>query len=114
MQNLVNLTIERGPFERAPHFIKEGQIRGKNSDLTTMVNIFFFKRKEPLYINSQISLLVMMNMEELTHVHPILKNQELLALGEGYQIPSLMEPVQEKAAKVPKLNQEQSEQVDLG
>ena len=78
----------------------------------------------------------MINMEELTHVHPILKklfseqkipkcalagkineflpawklltkDQELLALVEGQQIALLMEPVQEKAPKVPKLNQEQ-------
>ena len=34
------------------------------------------------------------------------KDQELLALV-GYQIPFLMNPVQEKAPKVPKLNQEQ-------
>ena len=68
-------------------------------------------------------------MEDLTHVHPILKNlffklkiqkcvlagrikevlpawklltkdQELLALAGGYQIPLLMEPVQEKAPKI--------------
>ena len=68
-------------------------------------------------------------MEDLTHVHPILKNvffklkipksvlagrikevlpawklltkdQELLALVGGYQIPLLMEPLQEKAPKV--------------
>ena len=84
----------------------------------------------------------MINMEELTHVHQIpkklsskqkipkfsvagrikefhpswkllKKDQELLALVEGYQIPLLMEPVQEKAPKVPKLNQEQQKQVDL-
>ena len=84
----------------------------------------------------------MINMEELTHVHPILKRlfsrqkipqcaltgkikeffptwkqltkcEELLALVEGYQIPLLMEPVQEKAPKVHKLNQEQQKQVDL-
>ena len=77
----------------------------------------------------------MINMEELTHVHPIIKTfiskqkipkcalagrikeflptwklltkyQELLALMEGYQIPLLMEPVQEKGPKVPKLNLE--------
>ena len=81
-------------------------------------------------------------MEDLTHVHPILKklyskqkipkcalagrikellpawklltkDQELLALVEGYQIPLLMEPVQEKDPKVLKLNQEQQKQVDL-
>ena len=34
------------------------------------------------------------------------KDQVLLALVEGYQIPLLIEPVQ-KAPKVPKLNQEQ-------
>ena len=32
------------------------------------------------------------------------KDQELLALIEGYQIPLLMEPVQEKVLKDPKLN----------
>ena len=41
------------------------------------------------------------------------EDQELLALVEGYQIPFLMEPVQKKAPKVPKLNQEQQKQVDL-
>ena len=41
------------------------------------------------------------------------KDQELLALVEGYQTPLLIEPVQEKAPKVPKLNQEQQKQVDL-
>ena len=33
-------------------------------------------------------------------------------LMEGYQIPPLMEPVQEKPPKVPKLNQKQQKQVD--
>ena len=41
------------------------------------------------------------------------KDQELLALIEGYQIPLLMEPVQEKVLKDPKLNQEQQKQVGL-
>ena len=41
------------------------------------------------------------------------KDQELLALVEGYQIPLLMEPVHEKAPKVPELNQEQQKQIDL-
>ena len=36
-----------------------------------------------------------------------------MALVEGYQIPLLMEPVQDKAPKVLKLNQEQQKQVDL-
>ena len=40
------------------------------------------------------------------------KDQELLALV-GYQISFLMNPVQEKAPKVSKLNQEQQKQVDL-
>ena len=44
---------------------------------------------------------------------PLAKDQELLALVEGYQISFLMEPVLEKAPKVPKLNQEQQKQVDL-
>ena len=80
----------------------------------------------------------MINMEELTHVHPILKklfskqkfpncalgvrikeflpawklltkDQELLALLEGYQIPLVMDPVQDKAPKV----REQQKRVDL-
>ena len=84
----------------------------------------------------------MIHLEEFTHVHPILKklfskqkipkyalarrikeflpawkllmkDQELLALVEGYQIPLLMEPVQEQASKVPKLNQGQQKQADL-
>ena len=115
---------------------------GKNSGRTTTVNTFCSKRKEPLHSISQISLPVMVNIEDLTHVRPILKkllskqkipkcalagrikeflpacklltkDQELLALVEGYQIPLLMEPVQEKAPKVLKLNQEQQKQVDL-
>ena len=82
----------------------------------------------------------MINMEELTHVHPILKklfskqkipnfalpgrikkfspawklltkDQELLALA-GYQILLVMDPVQEKTPKVSKLNQEKQKQVD--
>ena len=81
-------------------------------------------------------------MEDLTHVHSILKklfskqkipkcalagrikeflpawklltkDQELLALVEGYQIPLLIEPVQEKAPKIPNLNLEQQKLVDL-
>ena len=84
----------------------------------------------------------MINMEVLNHVHPILKkkfskqkipncplagrikeflpawklltkDQELLALVEGYQIPFVKDPVKEKAPKVTKLNQEQQTQVDL-
>ena len=135
MRKLVSLPTERGPSERAPHFIKEGQ-KFKNSGRTTAINTFCSKRKEPSHSNSQILLPVMTNMEELTHVHPILKkliskqkipkcavagglqefppawklltkDQRLLALVEGYQIPLLMEPVQEKVPKVPKLNQEQ-------
>ena len=119
LQKLVNLPRERGLLARAPHFIKEGQMGGKNSGRITMVNTFCSKRREPFYSNSQISLPVMINMEELTHVHPILKklfpkqkipkcalagrineflpasklltkDQELLALVEGYQIPRLM------------------------
>ena len=45
---------------------------GKNSGQTTMLNTFCSKRKEPLHSNNQISLAVMINMEDLTHVHPIL------------------------------------------
>ena len=41
------------------------------------------------------------------------KDQELFALVEGYQIPLLVEPVQEKAPDVPKLNQEKQKQEDL-
>ena len=77
----------------------------------------------------------MINMEELTHVHPIKKKSKMYpsredkgislnlettdkksrALGfvEGYQIPLLRESVQEKAPKVPKLNQKQQKQVDM-
>ena len=43
----------------------------------------------------------------------LIKDQELLALVQGYQIPLLMEPVQEKAPKVLDLNQEQQQKVDL-
>ena len=115
-------------------------MKGQNSGPTTTVNTFCSKRKEPSHSNTQISLPVMINMEKLTHVHLILKtfskqkipkcplagrikeflpawkllknDQELFALVEGYQISPLMEPVQEKAPKVPKLNQEQKK-VDL-
>ena len=38
-----------------------------------MVNLFCSKRKEPRYSSSQISLPVLINMEELTHNHPIFK-----------------------------------------
>lgn len=78
----------------------------------------------------------MINMEVLTHVHPtqkknpkctlvgrikeflptwklLSKDQELMALVEGYQILLLRESVQEKAPKVPKLNQKQQKQVDM-
>ena len=37
-----------------------------------------------------------------------------MALVEGYQIPLVMDLVQEKAPKVPKLIQEQQKQIDLG
>ena len=48
-------------------------MRGKNSGPTTTVSTFCFKKKEPSHSNGQIPLLVTINMEELTHVHPILK-----------------------------------------
>ena len=66
-------TNEEGSFERASHFIKEGQMGGKNSSPTTTVNTFCSKRKEPSHSISQISLPVMINMKKLTHVHAILK-----------------------------------------
>ena len=114
----------------------------KHSGPATTVNTFSSKRKELSQSISQVSLQVMINMEELTHVHPILKkifpkqkipncalagrikeflpawklltkDQELLALVECYQILLVMDQVQENAKKVPKLNQEQQTQVDL-
>ena len=48
-------------------------MRGKNSGPTTTVSTFCSKRKEPSHSNGQIPLLVTINMEELTYVHPILK-----------------------------------------
>ena len=110
----------------------------KNSGPTITVNTFCSKRKKPSHSIRQISHPVMINMEELTHVHPILKklfskqkipncalgvrikeflpawklltkDQELLALVEGYQIPLVMDPVQDKAPKV----REQQKRVDL-
>ena len=48
-------------------------MRGKNSGRTTIVNTFCSKRKDLSHSNSQISLPVMINKEDLTHVHPILK-----------------------------------------
>ena len=133
---IVNLPRERGPFKCAPHFIKEDQMGAENSGPTTTVNYTFCsKRKKPSHGISQISLPIILNMEELTHVHRTLKkffpkqkipNRALagrikeflpawilLALVEGYQIHLVMDPVQEKAPKVPKLNQEQQKQVDL-
>ena len=61
------------PFREGPSFDQGRPNAGKNSDRNTMVNTFCSKRKEPLYSHSQISLPVMVNMVELTHVHPILK-----------------------------------------
>ena len=55
MQKLVNLPTERGPLERAPYFIKEGQMGDKNSGRTTTANTFCSKRKELSHSNSQIS-----------------------------------------------------------
>ena len=55
--------------------MEESQIGGKNSSRTTTVNIFYSKRKEHLESNSQISLRVMINMQELTHVPLILKKK---------------------------------------
>ena len=75
LHKLVNLPTEREPFERVPHFIKEDQMGegDKNSGRTATINTFCSKRKEPLHSNSQTSLPVMINIEELTHVHLILK-----------------------------------------
>ena len=84
----------------------------KNSGRTATVNIFCSKRKESLHSNSQISLPVSKcalagKIEGFLPAWKLLtKDQELLALVEGYQIPFLMEPVQEKTPEVPKLNQE--------
>ena len=128
-------TNRKRPFREGPSFY---QGRPKIQKFRSNYNDKYIcsKRKEPSHSNSQILLPVMTNMEELTHVHPILKkliskqkipkcavagrlqefppawklltkDQGLLALVEGYQIPLLMEPVQEKVPKVPKLNQEQ-------
>ena len=74
LQKLVNLPAERGPFNRASYFIKEFQIGGKNSGRTTTVNTFCSERKELSHSNSQISLPVKINMEELTQAHPVLKH----------------------------------------
>ena len=41
------------------------------------------------------------------------KRSRTLGFSKGYLIPLVMDPVQEKAPKVPKLNQEQQKQVDL-
>ena len=52
MQSIKAITVvsksrtERVPFERALHFIKEGQMGGKNSGRITTVNIICSKRKE--------------------------------------------------------------------
>ena len=75
----VSKTMNRkGPFRRVTHFLKEGKIgrreggRGRKSGQATLVNTICSKRKEPVHSNSQILLPIMINMEELTHLHPIL------------------------------------------
>ena len=45
----------------------------KNLGGTTAINAFCFERKEYLHSKSQISLPVMIDVEEITHVHPVLK-----------------------------------------
>ena len=67
--------LSRGPLILSRK-AKSGEMEGgggKNTGPTTTVNTFCSERKEPSHSNSQISLPVMINMEELTHVHPILK-----------------------------------------
>ena len=74
----VNKTMNRKrPFRRVPHFLMEGQTwggggRGRKPGQATMVNTICSKRKEPVHSNSQILLPIMINMEELTHLQPIL------------------------------------------
>ena len=72
-------TNRKRPFRKGPSF-QQGRPNGggrggaKNPDRTTMVNTSCLKRKKLLYSNSQISLSVVIKIEELTHVHQILKN----------------------------------------
>ena len=73
MAEVSKSTNRRRSFREGPSFYQGGQMRGKNSGRTTMVNTFCSKRKNPSHCNSQISLPVMINKEDLTHVHPILK-----------------------------------------
>ena len=65
-------TSRKRPFREGPSFY-QGKTGGKNSGPTTTVNTFCSKRKKPSHSNNQISLPVIINMEELTHLHPILK-----------------------------------------
>ena len=68
-------TNRKRPFREGASFY-QGRPNGggsKNSGRTATVNTFCSKRKEPLHSNSQISLPVMINIEDLTHVHPVLK-----------------------------------------
>ena len=71
-------TNRKRPFREGPSFYQgrpDGWRGGcgKNSGRFTTVNTFCSKKKERHYSNNQISIQVMINMEELTHVHPILK-----------------------------------------
>ena len=73
MQKLATLPTGRGPFERASISSRQVKLGKKRSGQTTTVNTFCSKRKQTLHSNSKISLSVMINMVELTHVHEILK-----------------------------------------
>ena len=127
-------TNRKRPFERSPYFTKEDQMEGGqkgrseyngkyilfqkrgilsqqqsnftssydkhgviNSCLSNSEN-FFSKQKIPK------SALAGRINEFLPARKLLTKDQGLLVLVEGYKIPLLMEPVQEKAPKVPKLN----------
>ena len=58
-------TYRKRPLRESPPFYQgRPNGEGKNSGRTTTVNTFCSKRKEPFHSKSQISRLVMINMEE--------------------------------------------------
>ena len=129
-------TNRKRPFREGPSFYQGRRNGGQKFRSNYNGKYILFQKKGALSQQQPISVPVMINMENLTHVHPILKklfskqknpkyalarrikeflpawklltkDQELLALVEGYQIPLLIQPVQEKAPKIPNFNQEQ-------
>ena len=93
--------------QQQPNFTSSYDKHGVINSCLSNSKKFFSKQKIPK------SALAGRINEFLSARKLLTKDQGLLILVEGYKIPLLMEPVQEKAPKVPKLNQEQQKQVDL-